>query len=272
MYFTALAPNYSYLTGNTTRDLLLDFLTGPKNQILFDTASKVHDNASGPGTATEAIMIWSQSQDTNGSPSVVATDYVPAMIEALNVIKSKNDTWANVTAEVQDSHSLTYANDAFSHTICNFSVFTFTDPLTVLKEIHRTLKPKATAVITTWKRFAIGNIMRAAQKAVQGTAVDALQMPGEEFASEDYLANMVVQAGWEQNNIRTEKQTIVVKEGNDLDGLMAFMIGPFTAMARSKFTDEENIKWPEAITDAVETEKKAHGGLLMEAWFVIATK
>jgi hypothetical protein len=64
----------------------------------------------------------------------------------------------------------------------------------------------------------------------------------------------------------------VLKDGPDLDGLLEFMSGPFSKMATATFSGEEIARWPQAVTDAVEAEKKEYGGLLMEAWSVVAIK
>jgi hypothetical protein len=135
------------------------------------------------------------------------------------------------------------------------------------------VKADGAALITTCKRFAIRHIIRAAQKTVQGTALDALQIHGEEFASKDYLADMIIVKAEMGTKQCTYSQ---VKCGGELrerskwaDG---FHDGPFPAMVRSNSTDEENTKWPEAISNVAEVREKVHEGLLMAAWIIIATK
>ena len=101
--------------------------------------SKIHDNAAGPGTATEALILWCLAHDV--SPHVVVTDYVPAMVDAFAEFRTKylndNDSddngrsavWQKTGFGLVDSaDQKEYADSTFSHSICNFSIFTLTHP------------------------------------------------------------------------------------------------------------------------------------------------
>ncbi|KAK5239391.1 hypothetical protein LTS06_012810, partial [Exophiala xenobiotica] len=89
-YFTEIAPKYAQVTGNTTLDLFSQVLTH-RDGLSITPESIVHDNAAGPGTATEALIAWCHQHDVSPPRKIVVTDYVPAMIEACEarLIKSK---------------------------------------------------------------------------------------------------------------------------------------------------------------------------------------
>jgi ubiquinone/menaquinone biosynthesis C-methylase UbiE len=272
LYFTNMAPNYGHLTGNTTRDVLASFLKSDATSVGIDSSSTILDIAGGPGTAAEAIVDWCSQQEVSPVPQIVVTDFVPAMIDALEVIKATNPKWEVVTGKVMDSQALTFSDDTFTHTFCNFSIFTFTHPQDALKEIHRTLKTEGLAVISCWKRFGVDEIMRAAQKVVKGNDyANLIGMAGPQFATEGYVAELVEMAGWEKGNVQTLKASAVVK-GADLDGLIKFMSGPFAAMAQKDWTDEEKGRWPEALKEAVRMEIEERGGFRVEGWVVLARK
>jgi ubiquinone/menaquinone biosynthesis C-methylase UbiE len=271
-YFTLMAPNYGRFTGNSTRDILSEILFSHGTAMAINGSSTILDNAAGPGTATEAIINWCSTQNMSHLPRITATDFVPAMIDATNAIKAKDPKWEGVTAQVMDSQTLTFSSNTFTHIFCNFSIFTFTRPKDVLKEIHRTLKPKGIAVVSCWKHFGVDQLMRAAQKLVKGDEyASSLKMAGPEFTTQGYLAGMVEEAGWERGKIRTlEVSTLIT--GENLAGLVEFMSGNFVAPALVGWTDEEKSKWPEAVVKATEQETQKHGGLKLESWVVLARK
>ena len=65
----------------------------------------------------------------------------------------------NITSKVMNSQELDFPDAYFTHSITNFSIFNFQDALAGVREIHRTLKPSGQAVITTWERFGIGEVI-----------------------------------------------------------------------------------------------------------------
>lgn len=106
-----------------------------------------------------------------------------------------------VKAGVTDSHDLgAFTEHTFSVSVCNFSVFTFADPSKCLAEMFRTLDVDGTAIVTTWKRFTVGEIIHAAQRAVKPGATP-MHIPKAEFIEEGYLRDMVVRAGFEARRV-----------------------------------------------------------------------
>ncbi|CZT51467.1 uncharacterized protein RSE6_12614 [Rhynchosporium secalis] len=76
-YFNKLSKTYALETGNATLNL---FATLVSHLAPITPNSIIHDNASGPGTATSVIL----ANLPHGSecPKFIATDMVPAMIDA----------------------------------------------------------------------------------------------------------------------------------------------------------------------------------------------
>ena len=191
------------------------------------------------------------------------------MIDAASELISARQ-WESVKAFVMDSHSLQFADHTFTHSITNFSIFTFADALKCLQEIHRTVKVGGTAVVTTWKRFGVVEVIHQAQKAVRPD-LPLMEVPHPEFLEKGYLARQLIEAGSEGGKMKVVEKSVVAR-GEDLDGLVNFMSGGFTAPARAGWGDDDAKRWNEALADAVDREKKEHGGIKMEAWVAIARK
>ena len=266
-YFSALAPTYDEHTGNTTRRLLSNFLS--TTNLKFSSTSLVHDNACGNGTATDCILEWCQGRAIF-PPTVIATDFNSPMIEAMAARVKARGIGEKVTAEVMDSQKLVLPSETFTHVVCNFSIFTFAKPLVCLAQVHRVLKPNGLALVSCWKRFGVGEVMKKAKEIVTGESVGKLGL-GEEFEDEGYLAKMVDEAGFESGKIRAFPIEDVIK-GGELEGVKEFMMGPFSSMVRQGLTEEQDGKWKDAVSQALEEEVGKHGGIKMEAWFVIARR
>lgn len=229
------------------------------------SSSIVHDNASGPGTASMAVI-----QHLGSEPArLEATDLEPGMIDVFQAHIARIGL-KNAGANVMDSHKLEFHDGTFSTSICNISVSNFRDTSKCLQEIHRTLQPGGLAIISAWKRFAVADIIHEAQKAVVSDA-QLMKIPKAEFMLDGYLRNMVIEAGFSEDMIKEQVVGIIV-QGDDIDGLKEFMSGRFTAEARKEWTEEQQSKWPRAIDQAIEEEKNRHHGIKMEAWFVTARK
>lgn len=57
-----------------------------------------------------------------------------------------------------------------------------------------------------------------------------------------------------------------------MDGLAKAMSNEAILPSTEHWTDEEKQRWPSAVKEAFEQEKRMNGGLVMEAWFVLARK
>ncbi|KAK0109517.1 hypothetical protein ONS95_002206 [Cadophora gregata] len=263
-YFTKLSQVYPRQSGNSTANL---FASITDQLAPISANSIIHDNASGPGTATGVIL---KNLKPEEYPTIIATDMVPAMIEAFNSDLAKPKETSKLTGIVMKSEILDFPDNHFTHSITNFSIFNFVDPAICLKETYRTLKPSGQAVITTWKTFAIGDLIHETQRRIRPD-LPLMKVSGAEYHRVDAVIDVMVQAGFEKESIQVLSPTVVVT-GENLDGLTQFGCGPFTDSARNGWTDEEKGRWKEVLFEVLEEKKQEYGGLKFEAWALLATK
>jgi hypothetical protein len=180
-----------------------------------------------------------------------------------------------VENKVLDSQNLEGVPDNyFTHSIDNFSIFTFTKADDAVKETYRTLQDGGLAVITTWRRFAPMYIVHAAQRKIRPDVPESALMPtpSPQFYEEGVLAKLVSECGFDKDNITVADKVLLVNEEENLAGLTALMSGPFMARARTGYSDEETAKWPEAVSQSVKEEVEKYGGVRFEAYILLATK
>jgi ubiquinone/menaquinone biosynthesis C-methylase UbiE len=265
-YFSDMAKNYARHTGDSTRRIFADSFDDINSAKPFEKSSIIHDNAAGAGTAASVITDRFPREEV---PSILITDNVAPMVEAAAATFA---SWPQVEAKNADSLDLSdVPDDHFTHSVLNFSVFTFSDPLKGLQEIRRTLKPDGLAALLTWKRFGASKTIHAAQALVRPD-LPPMWVPRPEFMEEGVLRDLAVEAGFDAAKIQVSQRSVLVK-GPELDeGLKEFMLGDFTRLARKGWTEEEVTKWPGAIEEAIKGEFDAFGGVKFEAWVVLATK
>ncbi|KAH6694861.1 S-adenosyl-L-methionine-dependent methyltransferase [Leptodontidium sp. MPI-SDFR-AT-0119] len=262
-HFNKLSQIYPRQTGNSTLNL---FASIADHLAPISASSIVHDNASGPGTATRVIL----KNLKPDYPTVIATDMVPAMIDAFNSDIAKTNETSKLTGIVMKSETLDFPDEHFTHSITNFSIFNFSDPLVCVKEIYRTLKPSGQAVITTWKTFAIGEVIHMTQRRIRPD-LPLMKVSGAEYHKSDVILDIMVQAGFAKEKIQL-LSPIVVVTGKDLEGLTEFGSGPFTEAARAGWTDEEKGRWREVLLEVLEEKNEESSGLKFEGWALLATK
>lgn len=267
-YFTALAANYTKQTGNSTRDIFAQALEDITALTPITPGSVIHDNAAGPGTATSVLFDRIPAETTY---SVTTTDNAPAMVAAArDSLAPITPPTVTFTTQEMDSLSLSFPDAHFTHSILNFSIFNMADPLLCLREIHRTLQPGGLAAILTWKRFAAGDLLQAAQRKVRPD-MPVLDIVQVEFTGEGALAEIVVRAGFKEEGVRVLTKRVVVT-GENLEGLQGFFVGGISNPAMKGWSEEEVARWPEAAEEAVREEVEKEGGVLFEAWVVLARK
>lgn len=266
-YFTSLARNYARQTGNSTRALFA--LSFDPDALSITPSSIIHDNAGGVGTATSVILDSIAPTCGDDIPEVLITDNNPAMISAAR--ETFKNFGSKITASEIDSEDLSSISDAkFTHSILNFSVFLFPNPLTALREIHRTLQPNGVAVLLTWKRFGFGDLIHAAQGLVCPD-LSRMPLPGAHFLNEGVLEKLVVEAGFDERKVQVSKKESIQTE-EDIQGMKEFMLADFSKMATRGWSDREQQKWPAAVEEAICGEIGKNGGVKFEAWIVIARK
>lgn len=278
-YFAGMARTYPVHTGNTTKEIFAKFMNGHKGDLTSE--SVVHDNAAGPGTATQVLI--ERAAKTGVAPTIVATDYVPAMIEELERLKAEgsasNPAWNNVTAKVANSADLSMFDDEyFTHSINNFSLFTITDAVPALRETYRTLKTGGVAAVLLWRRYAIEPLLLATQDIVRGegySAKNAIPVNGPQYFKEGVVPSQLAEAGFDEDKmVKFQIDHIVTEEEKwKWDGLVKFLNdSPAVKKMIADWTDEEKAKWPGAVEQALAEEKAQFGGIKFETWVTIAMK
>lgn len=266
-YFSHLARNYAKDTGNTTFTIFTQLLQDVQRSSNPITAeSVVHDNAAGPGTATSALL--TSLDDRNVPSEILVSDNNPVMVSGARY--SFRESW--ITCKELDAHDLSSLPDGyFTHSITNFSIFTFPKPVVAVKEIHRTLRPSGLAVITCWRRFALGNIIHKTQERIRPDS-PPMPIPGPEFFNDGVLESVVEEAGFSKVNIQASRKDLLVTDEESIEGLRGFLKGPFTGRAKAGWTEEEVARWDGVVDEVLKEEIEEFGGVKFESFVVLARK
>ncbi|KAL2068628.1 hypothetical protein VTL71DRAFT_14965 [Oculimacula yallundae] len=266
-HFNNLSKIYPLQTGNSTLNLFASICS---HVAPITSSSIIHDNACGPGSATSVILANLEPEEE--FPTIIGTDMVPGMIDAFNssITTPKSSSANKISALVMRSEELSFPDSHFTHSITNFSIFNFASPVVCVKEIYRTLKPSGQAFITTWKDFAIGNVIHETQRRIRPD-LPVMPFSGAEYHDVDAVKDVMVEAGFEREGLEVLSPEVVVK-GEDLEGLIGFACGPFTEKAREGWTSEEKGRWREVVLEILEERKKESGGLRFEGWAILGRK
>ncbi|KFX86485.1 hypothetical protein O988_09545 [Pseudogymnoascus sp. VKM F-3808] len=178
----------------------------------------------------------------------------------------------HVDCKELDSQDLSGVPDNyFTHSINNFSIFTFVRPTDAIRETHRTLREGGLAVVTCWRRFAPMFIVHAAQKKIRPD-LPLMPTPNPQFYQEGVLQKVVEEGGFAKDNITVVDKVLVVTNDENIAGLTMLMSGPMMANARKGYTEEEEARWVESVKQSVKEEVEQFGGIRFEAYILLATK
>lgn len=236
--------------------------------------SVIHDNASGPAIGSEAIM-----KRVGAKPAIYATDLSPAMVAAGKDIVEQNG-WSNVVVQEMDARKLEFANGMFTHSILNISIQNIDDPrvgnnddtIVVLKEMLRTLKPRGQAIITTWKRFAAGEMVRTAQRRIKPDG-PVMPYPHTELGDGEAVKELMKKAGFNETRIRILEKSVEINDMIDIAGLREFMNSEMvTGQAHIEWSNDEKEKWEDTVNTIVEEEVAEYGGIRFVSYGVIGRK
>lgn len=150
-YFSKFASNYVRQTGHSTLNILASVITTniqtSANPIGPD--SVVHDTAAGPGIGAAALVA---SLPKDQLPKeILVSDNVTMMVSAARESLVASPL-PHVECKELDSQNLSSVPDNyFTHSINNFSIFTFVHPSDAVRETYRTLRPGGLAVVTCWR-------------------------------------------------------------------------------------------------------------------------
>jgi len=270
-YFSKFASVYVRQTGHSTLNILTDIITNNVQSSAHPIGpdSIVHDTASGPGIGAASLIASLPKEQL--PKKMLVSDNVPMMVSAALESLTASPL-PEVDCKVLDSQDLqSIPDNYFTHSIDNFSIFTFVRPADAIRETYRTLSPGGLAVVTCWRRFAPMFIVHAAQKKIRPD-LPLMATPGPEFFEEGMLQKVVEANGFSKDKISGVDKVLVVTDEEDIAGLTMLMSGPMMSKAREGYTEEEGGRWSAAVSESVKEEVSQFGGIRFEAYVLLATK
>ncbi|KAI1167356.1 S-adenosyl-L-methionine-dependent methyltransferase [Nemania serpens] len=270
-YFSKFASIYVRQTGHSTLDILADAIAEHVQTSVHPIGpdSVVHDTASGPGIGVAALVARLAKDQL--PKQMLVSDNVAMMVSAArdSLVASP---LPHVKCQELDSQDLSLIPDNyFTHSIDNFSIFTFTRPADAVRESYRTLRPGGLAVVTCWRRFAPMFIVHAAQKKIRPD-LPLMPTPSPDFYEEGVLQRVVEEGGFAKEKITVFDKVLVVNDDENVAGLTMLMSGPMMGKAREGYTGEEQARWAEAVGQSVKEEVEQFGGIRFEAYVLLAAK
>ncbi|KAI9159111.1 Glandicoline B O-methyltransferase roqN [Paramyrothecium foliicola] len=270
-YFSKFASVYATQTGYSTFNIVANVISEniQNSPYRIGPNSVVHDTAAGPAIGAAALVARLAKDDL--PKEILISDNNAQMVQAARESLDSSPL-SHGRCEELDSQNLASISDSyFTHSINNFSIFTFPRPADAVRETYRTLRPDGLALITCWRRFAPMYIVHAAQKSIRPD-LPLLPTPSPEFCEEGVLQKTVESAGFDHAKIKVTHSTLVVSDADNKARLTALMCGPMMARARAGYTPEEESRWPAAVQQAVEAEVEQFGGIRFEAYILLANK
>ena len=260
------AENYLSENGGATAFIVPHLL---KSIPSITSTSIVHDNASGPGTVTSVIMAQSKAANTK-APDIQVTDKDPAMLQYFQKVTEDEGWQDNVTAEIMDSQALSFADETFTHSISNFVIFALPDPVKATKDIHRTLQPSGTAILTSWRNSRVFKILQAARHSVRpdlppfATALYQWEAP-------EKLPEVLTAGGFKAKNIQLTDFEVTAAWHN-ADALRDAFRTDLAELAKVGFTAEDRKKWDDAVWNILTDDERTNHHLKLIAWIAVAKK
>ncbi|KAF4634570.1 hypothetical protein G7Y89_g3538 [Cudoniella acicularis] len=261
--FSKAASEYEKQSAGVTRLISQQVLP----LLLPITASSViHDNACGPGIVALDILALADKAGTP-PPTIYATDFNQAMITKLQSIIDEKSL-KTLTAQVMDGSDLSsFADDMFTHSITNFGIFAFPDPVAGARHILRTLKPGGIAAITVWKHP--GNVFFF-NEVIQSVAPGTPEwFPIKEWLEESYLLNIIEKAGFEKEKFEV-RELRTVWNVDDVEYTAGLFEGPFWDPAKEKLSEEQKGECKVVVRSLLEERKGK--GIEMVARVLVARK
>ena len=211
-------------------------------------ASIIHDNGCGEGAVTSAIM------DTHpAAVTIHATDADPGMVAVVRNLAAER-SWPVQTA-LSAAEALPYPADFFSLPFSAFVLpLTANGGLDAARELHRTLKPGGSAVISNWA--VVPNF--AAINAAHATSRAASLPPPPQFTAEQYSAqqhSLLTQAGFADSKVTLQTRPVEMETGELQHWAQAMWSRMGASSAGRQRGDEE--RWDEAIAVIVSEMRKS---------------
>lgn len=252
------AANYEDSTGGCTRDLARQIITLADP---FTSGSVVHDNACGPGIVAQEIIgkdVLAQSPwDPDFELTIHCTDRSAAMIEitkegygGCESANSMREAFPNVSLNfhVTAAERLPFSDDTFTHSFTNCGILHFDDALAGAREILRTLKPSATAVVTSWKELKAFEVVREAQRAC-GHEEPLFRPPvDDKWFKAETLEGVLEDAGFQDVKVLTKTVHVAGTDVKDLCGHLLMLMSRY----REKWDDEMQAAFEKQLELAIE--------------------
>lgn len=270
-YFSKFASTYVRQTGQSTLtiigDIIADNVQSSSHPIGPD--SVVHDTAAGPGIGA-AALVARLPKDQLPKDVLVSDNNAMMMSAARDSLVAS--PLPHVECKELDSHDLSsLPDDHFTHSIDNFSIFTFARPAEAIRETYRTLRPGGLAIVTCWNRFAPVIIVHAAQKMIRPD-LPLMPNPGPQFFEDGVLQKVVEEGGFTKDKITVVRKELLIVDDENKEGLTSLMTGPLMKKAREGYTEDEEARWAESVAKAVQEEVDQFGGIRFGAYVLLATK
>jgi len=270
-YFSKFASTYVRQTGHSTLNILADIITNNVQTSAHPIGpeSVVHDTAAGPGIGAAALVACLPKDQL--PMKMLVSDNVSMMVSAALESLAASPL-PDVDCKQLDSQDLASVSDNyFTHSIDNFSIFTFVRPDDAIRETYRTLRPGGLAVVTCWRRFAPLFIVHATQKKIRPD-LPLMPTPSPEFYEEGVLQQVVEANGFAKDNITMVDKVLIIADNENIAGLTMLMAGPMMSKAREGYTEEEQARWQDSVSQSVKEEVEQFGGIRFEAYVLLATK
>jgi ubiquinone/menaquinone biosynthesis C-methylase UbiE len=263
-YFNKAAAEYLKQSAGVTRNISQQILT-----LLppFDASSVVHDNAAGPGVVSFDILAQATKNGTQ-FPTIHATDFSPGMVAQIQtVIDEKN--LSTVTAQVMDGSDLSpFKDDMFTHSITNFGIFMFSEPISGAAHILRTLKPGGTAAITVWKTAGNITFINEVRQALAPGKLEWSPLT-KNWLEKAHFKGILETAGFKEENIEFVEKEAIWSIDN-LEEAMELMNGRFFEPAKEGLNEEQRAKWTDVVREKLQGRNGK--GIRMVAWLALARK
>ena len=188
---------------------------------------KILDNACGPGVMVPSLLEKFPAAQVNAVDN--SADMV-AIVAEMARAKGWNE---RVKASVMDACALDgFEEGRFDVSVTNFGIALFPDMGKGAKEIHRTLKPGGTAVVTQWRSVGWLPLLHEVQKLIRPVGEAPWSMPGfAEWEERGKLVGLLTGAGFYAKNLRIEEKDSVMWAPGGMEEMVEMMtenLGPMT--------------------------------------------
>jgi ubiquinone/menaquinone biosynthesis C-methylase UbiE len=267
-HFESQAALYEKMAGGATRRIAekcLQYLPP------LTSATRILDNASGPGIVTRLLLDTAAEQGVHPPPLITAVDLAPSMIAQLDA-QRQACSWTTVSSHVRDSAHLDglLADEAFEAVVMNFALFALPDAVCGAREMWRVLKPGGgVAVVTTWKRSMPVELLERTIKAIRPQDEAKVFPISREWLKAEKVRDTMLDGGFANVTV-TEERTVWINDSRD--ELVDALTGPFWQRIWAEWNEEEKARLRPEMMKLLDTPEGERVELEMVAWICVAVK